>query len=147
MRWRRSGRWVKEGNRRIGLGVMGFAHMLYRMGVPYDSEEAVRLSGQIAKFMRKKAEEASLALGKERGPFNNFDISVYAGSAERYRNCALLMIAPTGTTSLIANSSSGIEPVFSLVTVRRSFNEDSRKNAPTKEFTMADPEFEEELDK
>jgi ribonucleoside-diphosphate reductase alpha chain len=138
---------VKEGNRRIGLGVMGFAHMLYQMGVSYDSDEAVRLSGQIAKFMRKKAEEASLALGKERGPFNNFDISVYAGSAERYRNCALLMIAPTGTTSLIANSSSGIEPVFSLVTVRRSFNEDSRKNAPTKEFTMADPVFESALDK
>jgi ribonucleoside-diphosphate reductase alpha chain len=91
---------VKEGNRRIGLGVMGFAHMLYRMGIPYNSHEAVRIAGQLAKFMRKKAEEMSLILGKERGPFNHFDISVYAGSAERYRNCALLMIAPTGTTSL-----------------------------------------------
>lgn len=133
---------VKEGNRRIGLGVMGFAHMLYRMGIPYNSEAAVRVAGQVAKFMRKKAEEASLSLGRERGPFPNFDRSIYAGSAERYRNSAVLMIAPTGTTSLIANSSSGIEPVFSLVTLRRSFNEDSRKNAPTKEFTIADPELE-----
>lgn len=133
---------VKEGNRRIGLGVMGFAHMLMRMGIPYNSNEAVRLSERLAKFIRQKAEEASLQLGKEREPFPNFDVSVYAGSAERYRNCALLMIAPTGTTSLIADASSGVEPVFSLVTVRRSFNEDSRKNAPTREFTMPDPEFE-----
>lgn len=132
---------VKEGNRRIGLGVMGFAHMLYRMGIPYNSDEAVRLSERLAKFLRQKAEETSLQLTSERGPFPNFDRSIYAGSAERYRNCALLMIAPTGTTSLIADTSSGVEPVFSLVTVRRSFNEDSRKNAPTKEFTILDPEL------
>lgn len=132
---------VKEGNRRVGLGVMGFAHMLLRMGIPYDSDEAVRLSERLAKFLRQKAEEISIQLAAERGPFPNFDRSVYAGSAERYRNCALLMIAPTGTTSLIADTSSGIEPVFSLVTVRRSFNEDNRKNAPTKEFTITDPEF------
>jgi ribonucleoside-diphosphate reductase alpha chain len=133
---------VKEGNRRIGLGVMGFAHLLYRLGIPYDSEEAVRIAERLAKFIRQEAEAASKQLARERGPFGNFDVSVYAGSAETYRNCALLMIAPTGTTSLIANSSSGIEPVFSLVTVRRSFNEDNRKNAPTKEFTLPDPEFE-----
>ncbi|HAU99515.1 MAG TPA: adenosylcobalamin-dependent ribonucleoside-diphosphate reductase [Candidatus Pacebacteria bacterium] len=132
---------VKEGNRRIGLGVMGFAHMLYMMGVPYDSEEAVRIAERVAKFMRKKAEEMSIELGKERGAFPNFDVSIYAGSAERYRNCALMMIAPTGTTSLLADTSSGIEPVFSLVQVRRSFNEDNRKNAPTKSFTIVDPVF------
>ncbi len=132
---------VKEGNRRIGVGVMGFAHMLYKMGVAYDSEEAVRISDRIAKFMRKKAEEMSIELGKERGAFPNFDVSVYAGTSERYRNCALLMIAPTGTTSLLADTSSGVEPVFSLVQVRRGFNEDSVKNAPTKEFTIVDPVF------
>ncbi|MCK5344742.1 MAG: adenosylcobalamin-dependent ribonucleoside-diphosphate reductase, partial [Candidatus Heimdallarchaeota archaeon] len=133
---------VKDGNRRIGLGVMGFAHLLFKMGVAYDSNEAVRLSDRIAKFMRKKAEETSLELAKKRGTFPNFDISIYAGSAEQYRNCAVMMIAPTGTTSLIANTSSGIEPVFSLVTVRRSFNEDDRKNTPTKEFRIIDPVFE-----
>jgi ribonucleoside-diphosphate reductase alpha chain len=132
---------VKEGNRRIGLGVMGFAHMLYRMGIPYDSIEAVRMSERVAKFMRKKAEEMSLELGRERGAFSNYDVSIYSGSSEQYRNCATLMIAPTGTTSLIADTSSGIEPVFSLVQVRRSFNEDSRKNAPTREFTIVDPEL------
>lgn len=137
---------VKEGNRRIGLGVMGFAHLLYLLRIPYNSVEAVRLSSQLAKFIRKKAEEASLQLGKERGVFGNFDISVYAGTAERYRNCAILMIAPTGTTSLMADTSSGIEPVFSLATVRRSFNEDNRKNAPTKEFRIIDPGFEQYLD-
>ena len=138
---------VKEGNRRIGLGVMGFAHMLYLMGIPYDSEEAVRLSERIAKFMRKKAEEASIELARVRGPFPNFDVSVYAGSAERYRNCAVLMIAPTGTTSMLANTSSGIEPVFSLVQVRRMFNEDTSKNAPTHEVTIVDPVFEQFLKK
>jgi ribonucleoside-diphosphate reductase alpha chain len=132
---------VKEGNRRIGLGVMGFAHLLYRLHIPYNSTEAVRLSERIAKFMRQEAESSSKQLAVERGTFPNFDISVYAGSAESYRNCALLMIAPTGTTSLIAETSSGIEPVFSLVTVRRSFNEDSKTNAPTKEFTIPDQEF------
>ena len=132
---------VKEGNRRIGLGVMGFAHLLFRLRIPYASTEAVRLAERIAKFMRQEAEITSKQLAVERGTFPNFDISIYSGSTESYRNAALLMIAPTGTTSLIADSSSGIEPVFSLVTVRRSFNEDSRANAPTKEFTIADPEF------
>lgn len=137
---------VKDGNRRIGLGVMGFAHMLYRMGIPYDSQKAVRIASQVAKFMRQKAEDESKELAKVRGTFPHFDISIYAGTAETYRNCALLMIAPTGTTSLIASTSSGIEPVFSLAHVRRSFNEDNKKNAPTKEFTIIDPEFEKYLD-
>jgi len=136
---------VKDGNRRIGLGVLGFAHMLYRMGIPYNSKEAVRLSERIAKFMRQKAEETSLKLGAERGPFSNFDVSVYAGTSERYRNCALLMIAPTGTVSLLLDASSGVEPVFSLVQTRRTFNEGSRKNAPTREFLISDPVFEEFL--
>ncbi|OGD63676.1 ribonucleoside-diphosphate reductase, adenosylcobalamin-dependent [Candidatus Beckwithbacteria bacterium RBG_13_42_9] len=136
---------VKYGNRRIGLGVMGFAHLLYKLGIPYNSQEAIRLSERLAKFIRQKAEETSLELGKERGPFPNWDRSIYAGSAEKYRNCALTMIAPTGTTSLLANCSSGIEPVFSLVTLRKTFFEDDRSNRPTKELTMVDPIFEEYL--
>lgn len=136
---------VKYGNRRIGLGVMGFAHMLYLLEIPYDSIEAVRLAERLSKFIRKKAEEASLELGRERGPFPNFDISVFAGTSERYRNCAVTMIAPTGTISMMANCSSGIEPVFSLVTRRRTFFEDDDANRPTKEFLMTDPVFEEWL--
>ncbi len=137
---------VKYGNRRIGLGVMGFAHMLYKLGIPYDSEEAVRLAERLSKFIRRKAEEMSLQLGKERGVFTNWDRSIYAGSSERYRNCALCMIAPTGTISMLADCSSGIEPVFSLVTVRKTFFEGDKSNRPTETITMVDPVFREQLE-
>jgi len=132
---------VKYGNRRIGLGVMGFAHMLFKLGIPYDSEEAVGLSQRLSKFIRRKAEEASLELGKERGVFPNWDRSIYGGSSERYRNCALCMIAPTGTISMLADCSSGIEPVFSLVTVRKTFFEGNKSNRPTEELILTDPVF------
>ncbi len=138
---------VKHGNRRIGLGVMGFAHMLYLLGIPYNSQEAVRLASRLAKFIHKTAEAESLELAKVRGTFPNWDVSIYAGSAEKYRNCALTMIAPTGTISLLANTSSGIEPVFSLVTLRKAFNEDDKKNRPTREFMMVDKVFEDALQK
>ncbi len=136
---------VKYGNRRIGLGVMGFAHMLFKLGIPYDSEEAVGLSQRLSKFIRRKAEEASLELGKERGVFPNWDRSIYGGSSERYRNCALCMIAPTGTISMLADCSSGIEPVFSLVTVRKTFFEGDKANKPTEELVMIDSVFDENL--
>jgi len=136
---------VKFGNRRIGLGVMGFAHMLFKLGIAYDSEEAVRLSERLAKFIRRKAEEMSLTLGEERGVFPNWDRSIYAGSSERYRNCALCMIAPTGTISMLADCSSGIEPVFSLVTVRKTFFEGDKSNRPTEQIVISDPIFKEFL--
>lgn len=136
---------VKYGNRRVGLGVMGFAHLLFKLRIPYNSTEAVRLSNRLAKFIHQKAEEASLELGKKRGVFPNWDRSIYAGTAEKYRNCALTMIAPTGTTSMLANTSSGIEPVFSLVTLRRTFFEDDHHNRPTKELTIVDPVFQDYL--
>jgi ribonucleoside-diphosphate reductase alpha chain len=134
---------VKHGNRKIGLGVMGFAHLLYKLGVPYDSNEGVRLAERVAKFIKKNAEEASFDLAKTRGVFPNWDISYFAGTAERYRNATLLTIAPTGTISLLANCSSGIEPVFALVLVRKTFFEDDRENRPTKTQIWVDPVFEE----
>lgn len=137
---------VKNGNRRIGLGVMGFAHLLYKLNIPYNSEEAVRLAERLAKFIRRKSEETSLLLGKERGVFPNWDRSIFAGTAETYRNCALNMIAPTGTISMVANCSSGIEPVFSLVTKRRTFFEDDKNNRPTQELFMTDPIFEQYIE-
>jgi len=138
---------VKFGNRRIGLGVMGFGHMLYKLKISYRSKEGVRLAERLAKFIHKTAESESIQLAKVRGVFPNFDISIYAGSAERYRNCALTMVAPTGTISLLADTSSGIEPVFSLVTLRRAFNEDDKDNRPTREFVITDSVFEEEIQK
>lgn len=137
---------VKFGNRRIGVGVLGFAHMLYKLKISYSSKEAVRLAERLSKFIHKTAESESIKLAKIRGVFPNFDSSIYVGSAERYRNSALTMVAPTGTISILANTSSGIEPVFSLVTLRRTFNEDSRDNRPTREFMIIDPIFEEAID-
>lgn len=134
---------VKNGNRRIGLGVMGFAHVLYRMGIPYNSNEAVKLAKELAKFIYENAAEASAELAEVRGNFNNWDLSIYPAKGQPMRNCAVTMIAPTGTISILADTSSGIEPVFSLVTKRRTFYEDDKSNHSTKELLMVDPVFEE----
>ncbi len=132
-------RMVRYGNRKIGLGVMGLAHMFYLLGIPYGSPQSLRLAERLAKFIRKQAEEASIELAKERGVFPNFDVSIFAGTAERYRNATLLTVAPTGTISLLANTSSGIEPVFSLVNERNLFYEDKE----TRKVVITDPIFEE----
>lgn len=136
---------VKSGNRRIGLGVMGFAHLLYKLNIPYNSPQAVKLSERLAKFIRRQAEKASLELGKQRGVFLNWDCSIFAETNKKFRNSALTMIAPTGTISILAETSSGIEPVFSLVTLRKTFFEDDPTNRPTKELVIVDPIFEEFL--
>jgi len=133
---------VKEGNRKIGLGVMGFAHLLFNLGIPYDSQEALELLGKIMKFVKEEAEKASMDLAKKRGIFPNFDISIYK-EGKKLRNATLVSVAPTGTISMVANTSSGIEPVFALVSQRRLFYED--KNA--KETTFIDPVFEEKIKK
>ncbi len=99
-------------NRRIGLGVMGFADLLIKMKVKYDTEEALEWAEKIAKFLREKAEEASRELAEERGSFPNIDKSIYKGS--KMRNATLITIAPTGTISRIAGCSSSIEPVFAF---------------------------------
>lgn len=138
---------VKNGNRRIGLGVMGFAHVLYKMGIPYNSSEAVKLSKELAKFIYENAAETSSELAEVRGNFNNWDLSIYPAKGQPMRNCAVTMIAPTGTISILADTSSGIEPVFSLVTKRRTFYEDDKSNHSTKEMYMVDPVFEEYVGK
>ncbi len=137
---------VKNGNRRIGLGVMGFAHVLYRMGIPYNSSEAVKLAKELSKFIYETAAEASSELAEVRGNFNNWDLSIYPAKGQPMRNCAVTMIAPTGTISILADTSSGIEPVFSLVTIRRTFYEDDKTNHSTKQLVMIDPVFEEYLE-
>jgi len=100
--------------RRVGLGVMGFADMLFRLGVSYDSEEGVEWAEKVMKFVSEKAKEATVELAKVRGVFPEWENSVFAGSDYRPRNMALTTIAPTGTISMIADASSGIEPLFSL---------------------------------
>lgn len=137
---------VKNGNRRIGLGVMGFAHVLYRLGIPYNSNEAVKLAREYSKFIYENAAEMSAELAETRGNFANWDLSIYPAKGQPMRNCAVTMIAPTGTISILADTSSGIEPVFSLVTIRRTFYEDDKSNHSTKSLVMVDPVFQEYLE-
>ena len=100
--------------RRIGLGVMGFADTLFKLGVRYDSDDGVVWAGKIMKFINEAAKEATQELAKIRGVFPAWEFSVYANTTYKPRNMALTTIAPTGTISMIADTSSGIEPVFSL---------------------------------
>ena len=103
-------------NRKIGLGVMGFADMLIQLGVPYRSREALDIGSEVMKFIQETARGKSRELGEERGSFPNIEKSIFEPPM---RNATVTTIAPTGTISMIADTSSGIEPIFSLVYVKR----------------------------
>jgi ribonucleoside-diphosphate reductase alpha chain len=110
---------MTQGNRKIGLGVMGFAEMLVRRGISYDSDAAVVEADHIMRFIAEEARHASEALADERGVFPNWAGSTLEARGIRVRNATQTAIAPTGTISLIAGSSASIEPIFSLA-YRRS---------------------------
>jgi ribonucleoside-diphosphate reductase alpha chain len=98
-------------NRRIGLGVMGWADMLYQLRIPYDSEEGVGLAQKIAKFIQEESWQMSRELAKEKGVFPRWKDSSFKN---KVRNLAITTIAPTGSISMLSDASSGIEPVFAL---------------------------------
>jgi len=106
--------------RRIGLGVMGWSDLLIQIGVPYDSEEALELAREVMKFIREETYRASCELAESRGPFPEWENSAYnkGPDSSPMRNSAPVTIAPTGTISIIAGASSGIEPLFALSYVR-----------------------------
>ena len=123
-----------KGNRKIGLGVMGLAHFFIRLGIPYSSMKAVAVAKGIMSFIQHQAQERSIEMGEARGVFPNFKGSIYdQREGTRLRNATVTSSAPTGTLSLIANCSSGIEPLFAVDYTRRALED--------MEFEIVDPLF------
>lgn len=106
-------------NRRIGLGIMGFADMLYQLGVRYDSKEGLNMAEKVMGIVQKASQQASRDLAKEKGKFPNHSKSVFARKRRKMRNAAVTTVAPTGSISMMFDTSSGVEPNFALAFIKQ----------------------------
>jgi ribonucleoside-diphosphate reductase alpha chain len=109
---------ITKGNRKIGLGVMGFADMLIKRSIKYDTEEGLKAAEELMKFVNQEGHKISAELGKEKSNFPNFNGSIWEKSWKTQRNATVTTVAPTGTISIIAGCSQGIEPLFAIAYVR-----------------------------
>jgi len=130
---------MAQANRRIGLGVMGWADLLYQLEIPYDSKKARDLAEKIIKFITKVAHDQSEKLAREKGVFPNWKGSDFQKKGKKMRNLALTTIAPTGTISMVADCSSGIEPIFALSFVKNVVDDQG--------LTYLNPDFKKILEK
>jgi ribonucleoside-diphosphate reductase alpha chain len=115
-----------KANRRIGLGIMGWADLLFILGIPYGSQEAIDLADRLMAFVKEKSHDQSAKLAEERGPFPHWEHSIYA-HVRPMRNSTVTTIAPTGTISMIAGCSSGVEPIFALAFEHRVKQSDGER--------------------